>query len=121
MRRMDIWRSLPRSLRVSAALVSLLLGACAGPDKPVPTALAANPASVPVRALWSNPKALGEEPLDIRVDGADVLVVTKAGRIVSFTAATGAENWRVDLGAAATSGLGGDAARMAVVTVCSRT
>ena len=116
MRRMDIWRSLPRSLRVSAAMVSLLLGACAGPDKPVPTALAANPASVPVRALWSNPKALGEEPLDIRVDGADVLVVTKAGRIVSFTAATGAENWRVDLGAAATSGLGGDAARMAVVT-----
>jgi len=116
MRRMDIWRSLPRSLRVSAAMVSLLLGACAGPDKPVPTALAANPASVPVRVLWSNPKALGEEPLDIRVAGADVLVVTKAGRIVSLNAATGAENWRVDLGAAATSGLGGDAARMAVVT-----
>lgn len=116
MPRMDMWRSLPRSLLLSAALASLLLSGCAGPEKPKPAALAANPASLPVRLLWSNAKALGEEPLDIKADGADVLVMTKAGRIVSWNAATGGENWRVDLGAAATSGLGGDAARMAVVT-----
>ena len=116
MPRMDMWRSLPRFLFVSAALVSLILGACAGPDKPNPSALATNPASQSVRLLWGNAKALGEEPLDIKADGADVLVMTKAGRIVAWNAATGAENWRVDLGAAITSGLGGDATRMAVVT-----
>jgi len=109
---MAMWRSLPRSL----LLASLLLGGCAGPDKPTPAALAANPSSLSVRLVWSNAKALGEEPLDLKADGADVLVMTKAGRIVAWNAATGVENWRVDLGAAITSGLGGDATRMAVVT-----
>lgn len=112
MPRMAMWRSLPRSL----LLASLLLGGCAGPDKPTPAALAANPSSLSVRLAWSNAKALGEEPLDLKADGADVLVMTKAGRIVAWNAATGVENWRVDLGAAITSGLGGDATRMAVVT-----
>ena len=116
MPRTAIWRSLPRSLLLSATLASLLLGGCAGPDKPTPAALAANPSSLSVRLVWSNAKALGEEPLDIKADGADVLVMTKAGRIVAWNAATGVENWRVDLGAAITSGLGGDATRMAVVT-----
>jgi outer membrane assembly lipoprotein YfgL len=99
-----------------AALAAFLVGACAGPEKPSPAVLAPNPASLPVRSVWSNPKALGEEPLDIKVDGSDVLVTTKAGRIVSLNAASGGENWRVDVGASITSGLGGDAARMAVVT-----
>ena len=116
MPRMAMWRSLPRSLLLSAALASLLLGGCAGPDKPTPAALAVNPSSLSVRLVWSNAKALGEEPLDIKADGSDVLVMTKAGRIVAWNAATGVENWRVDLGAAVTSGLGGDATRIAVVT-----
>lgn len=112
---LDIWRRLQRPWLLSA-LAAVLLAGCAGPEKPSPAALASNPASLPVRALWSNPKALGEEPLDIKVDGSDVLVLTKAGHIVSWNAASGGENWRVDVGAAITSGLGGDAARMAVVT-----
>ena len=116
MPRMAMWRSLPRSLLLSAALISLLLGGCAGPDKPNPAALSANPSSLSVRLVWSNAKALGEEPLDIKADGSDLLVMTKAGRIASLSAATGVENWRVDLGMPITSGLGGDAARMAVVT-----
>jgi outer membrane assembly lipoprotein YfgL len=116
MSRVDMWRSVPRFWLLSAALTSLLLGGCASPDKPTPAPLAANPASLPARLLWSNAKALGEEPLDIKADGADVLVLSKAGRIVSWSAATGVENWRVDLGAAVTSGLGGDTARLAVVT-----
>jgi len=116
MPRMAMWRSLPRCLLLPAALASLLLGGCAGPDKPTPAALAANPSNLSVRLVWSNAKALGEEPLDIKADGSDVLVMTKAGRIVAWNAATGVENWRVDLGAAITSGLGGDATRMAVVT-----
>lgn len=106
----------PFFLLLSVVLVALLLGACAGPEKPKPAALGANPASLPVRLLWSNPKALGEEPLDIKTDGSDVLVMTKGGQIASWSAATGTENWRVDVGAAITSGLGGDAARMALVT-----
>jgi outer membrane assembly lipoprotein YfgL len=120
MSRVDMWRSVPRFWLLSAALTSLLLGGCASPDKPTPSALAANPASLPVRLLWSNAKALGEEPLDIKADGSDVLLMSKVGRIVSWSAATGVENWRVNLGAAVTSGLGGDAARMAVVTQGNR-
>ena len=110
-----IWRRFQRPWLL-AALAAFLVGACAGPEKPSPAVLAPNPASLPVRSVWSNPKALGEEPLDIKVDGSDVLVTTKAGRIVSLNAASGGENWRVDVGASITSGLGGDAARMAVVT-----
>ena len=120
MSRLDMWRRVPRFWLLSAALASLLTGGCASPDKPAPAALAANPASLPVRLLWSNAKALGEEPLDIKADGADVLVMSKAGRIVSWSAATGVENCRVELGAAVTSGLGGDAARLAVVTQGNR-
>jgi outer membrane assembly lipoprotein YfgL len=59
---------------------------------------------------------MGEEPLDLKVDGSDALLATKAGRLVSWNAATGAENWRVDLGVGLTSGLGGDASRLALVT-----
>lgn len=110
-----IWRRFQRPWLL-AALAAFLVGACAGPEKPSPAVLAPNPASLPVRSVWSNPKALGEEPLDIKVDGSDVLVTTKAGRIVSLNAASGGENWRVDVGASITSGLGGDAARMALVT-----
>ena len=120
MARVDMWCRVPLFWLFSAALTSLFLGGCASPDKPTPAALAANPASLPVRLLWGNAKALGEEPLDIKADGADVLLMSRAGRIVSWSAATGAENWRVDLGAAVTSGLGGDAARMAVVTQGNR-
>jgi len=120
MSRVDMWRRVPRFWLLSAALAGLFLGGCASPDIPAPAALAANPASLPVRLLWGNAKALGEEPLDIKADGADILVLSKAGRIVSWSAATGVENWRVDLGSAVTSGLGGGAARMAVVTQGNR-
>ena len=110
-------RSLQRSAAVAAALgFLLLLSACSGPEKPRPAPLAANPATVPVRVVWSNAKALGEEALDLKVDGSNVLIATKAGRLVSLNAATGAENWRVDLGAGMTAGIGGDASRLAVVT-----
>ena len=109
-------RSLQRSAAVAAALGFLLLSACSGPEKPKPAPLAANPATVPVRVVWSNAKALGEEALDLKVDGSNVLIATKAGRLVSLNAATGAENWRVDVGAGMTAGIGGDASRLAVVT-----
>ncbi len=108
-------RSLQRSAAV-AALGVLLLSACSGPEKPKPAPLAANPANVPVRVVWNNANSLGEEALDLKVDGPNVLIATKAGRLVSLNAATGAENWRVDLGVGMSSGLGGDASRLAVVT-----
>ena len=109
-------RSVQRSAAVAAALGLVLLSACSGPEKPKPAPLAANPATVPVRVVWSNPKALGEEPLDLKVDGSNVLIATKAGRLLSLNAATGAENWRVDMGVGMSTGMGGDASRLAVVT-----
>ena len=109
-------RSVQRSAAVAAALGLVLLSACSGPEKPKPAPLAANPATVPVRVVWSNPKALGEEPLDLKVDGSNVLIATKAGRLLSLNAATGAENWRVDVGVGMSTGMGGDASRLAVVT-----
>ncbi len=109
-------RGLQRTAALTAALFFFLLSACSGPEKPKPATLGANPASVPVRVVWSKPMAMGEEPLDLKVDGSDALLATKAGRLVSWNAATGAENWRVDLGVGLTSGLGGDASRLALVT-----
>ncbi len=109
-------RSLQRSAAVAAALGFLLLTACSGPEKPKPAPLAANPARVPVRVVWNNAKSLGEEAMDLKADGSNVLIATKAGRLVSLNAATGAENWRLDLGVGMSSGLGGDASRLAVVT-----
>lgn len=109
-------RSLQRSAAVAAALGFLLLTACSGPEKPKPAPLAGNPARVPVRVVWNNAKSLGEEAMDLKADGSNVLIATKAGRLVSLNAATGAENWRLDLGVGMSSGLGGDASRLAVVT-----
>ena len=109
-------RGLQRTAALTAALFFFLLPGCSGPEKPKPATLGANPALVPVRVVWSNATAMGEEPLDLKVDGSDALLATKAGRLVSWNAATGAENWRVDLGVGLTSGLGGDASRLALVT-----
>jgi len=109
-------RGLQRTAALTAAIFFFLLPGCSGPEKPKPATLGANPALVPVRVVWSNATAMGEEPLDLKVDGSDALLATKAGRLVSWNAATGAENWRVDLGVGLTSGLGGDASRLALVT-----
>jgi outer membrane assembly lipoprotein YfgL len=108
---------LPSALAALVAVcAALLVAACAGPEKPQPAPLAANPASLPLRLVWSQPKGLGDEPLDIKADGENALLATKGGLIVSLSAANGAENWRLNLGAGLTSGLGGDASRIAVVS-----
>ena len=109
-------RGLQRSAVLSAALFFLFLSACSGPEKPKPASLGENPASVAVRVVWSNTQSLGGEPIDLKVDGANALLATKAGRLVSWSGTTGAENWRVDLGVGITSGLGGDGTRLALVT-----
>lgn len=110
-------RGLQRPLCMAAALIFVaLLPACSGPEKPKPAPLSANPASLPVRVVWSDPKALGDVPLDFKADGDNVVLASKGGLLQSRNAATGAENWRLDLGVGLTSGLGGDASHLAVVT-----
>ena len=95
---------LPSALAALVAVcAALLVAACAGPEKPQPAPLAANPASLPLRLVWSQPKGLGDEPLDIKADGENALLATKGGLIVSLSAANGAENWRLNLGAGLTS------------------
>lgn len=100
----------------AAALGFLLLSACSAPERPKPAPLAANPATLPVRVVWSHAKNLGQEPLDLKADGSTILLATKAGLLLSLNAETGAENWRADVGVGLRSGLGGDASRLAVVT-----
>lgn len=118
MLRMGLRHRLQRFARLAPGVVgaALLLAACAGPEKPNPAPLAANPASFAVRLLWSQPKGMGDEPLDIKADGENALLATKAGLIVSFNPASGAENWRANLGTGLTSALGGEGSRLAVVT-----
>jgi hypothetical protein len=81
MLRMGLRHRLQRFARLAPGVLcaALLLAACAGLDKPNPAPLAANPASVAVRMLWSQPKGVDDAPLDIKADGENALLVSAEG------------------------------------------
>ena len=99
----------------SIALVAGLLGACASSDKTKMADLAANPASMGVKAAWSSSIGGVTFPLDIRIQGANVYVAGTDGVVAAIDARTGGDVWRTTLNTHLTAGVGSDGRFAAVV------
>lgn len=99
----------------SIALVVGLLGACASSDKTKMADLAANPASMGVKAAWSSSIGGVTFPLDIRIQGANVYVAGTDGVVAAIDARTGGDVWRTTLNTHLTAGVGSDGRFAAVV------
>lgn len=100
-----------------AALLSLVLSACAGPDRPKPEPLAPNIPTLAVRTVWST--AIGgpvDFPLDVRVVEGKAFLASTSGTVLALDAQTGAEIWRARLDAPLSAGVGSDGRFAAVVT-----
>lgn len=98
-------------------LVMLTLSACAsGPDTPKPADLGPNPALLGVRLAWSGKIGPVNFPLQTKAVMNTVALAGSDGGMVSLDARTGAELWRVNVGATLSAGVGSDGRFAAVVT-----
>ncbi|MEI7514643.1 MAG: outer membrane protein assembly factor BamB [Betaproteobacteria bacterium] len=107
----------PPLLRMAACLfIALGLVACAGTEKPKPTALEANPATLRVKEVWRVASGPSAAPLEMRVVGERVLVASSQGEITAIDAASGLPSWKSALTTALSAGIGTDGDYVAVVT-----
>lgn len=105
------WRS------ALTVLVIFALSACAsGPDAPKPADLGPNPALLGVRLVWSGKVGSVDFPLQVKVNGSAVALAGADGSVMSWDARTGAEQWRINVGAPISAGVGSDGRFAAVIT-----
>ncbi len=96
-------------------LLAGLLG-CAGTDRPKPKDLAANPATLAVKAAWTASIGDVEFALDPRVVDNQLLVANSDGTVVALDVRTGGDIWRTRLDTRLTAGVGSDGRWSAVVS-----
>jgi outer membrane assembly lipoprotein YfgL len=100
-----------------SGLVILTLSACAsGPDTPKPVDLGPNPALLAARLAWSGKIGPVDFPMQAKVAGDTVALAGSDGNLLTLNARTGAELWRVNVGAPISAGVGSDGRFAAVVT-----
>lgn len=99
-----------------ALVVSVVLAACAGPDRPKPAALAPNVPLMNVRAVWSGSVGTVDFPLDVRVVDGRAYVAGGNGTVAALDAQTGADVWRAHLDMPLSAGVGSDGRYAAVVS-----
>ena len=95
---------------------ALLLGGCAGSDKPKPAPLGANLPLLGIKQVWSNAIGTVGFPLDIHVVGSQVFVASSNGTVAAIETSTGADVWRVNLATPLSAGVGSDGRISAVVS-----
>lgn len=94
-----------------------LLAACSsGPERAKPAELAANVGLLEVRQAWTSKVGAVDFPLDVKVNGNNVVIASSDGVVVSLDARTGAELWRTNAGGPIAAGVGSDGRFAAVVT-----
>lgn len=104
-------------LSLFMGLVILTVSACAsGPDTPKPVALDPNPALLDARLAWSGKIGAVDFPLLVKVTGDTVALAGSDGSVLALNARTGAELWRINIGAPISAGVGSDGRFAAVVT-----
>ena len=109
--------SKPALMRMAACLfIATGLLACAGTEKPKPTALEANPNTLRVKEVWRVMSGPSAAPLAMRVVGDRVITASSQGDITAVDATSGQVTWRATLGAALSAGVGTDGEYVAVVT-----
>lgn len=102
--------------RVAAGLLTLVLAACAGGDKPKPTPLDSVTPQIAGRQVWRASMDGVKFPLSIAVTGESFTVADSDGQVMALDAQTGASLWRGDAGSDITAGVGSDGRIAAVVT-----
>jgi outer membrane assembly lipoprotein YfgL len=101
----------------AAALLALLLAACAGgPEKPKPVPLEPLAAQIGVRQVWSARVEATAAPVAVTRPAAAFAVAARDGGVLALSADTGRELWRADAGGRNASGAGSDGRWAAVVT-----
>ena len=102
-----------------AVLMSALVGliGCTTVGAPKPTDLSAQPPVQAAAWAWHVPMGESSGLLRLHVVGTTVLAATDQGELLSINASNGVVNWRLRLPEALSAGVGGDAQRVAVVTL----
>ncbi len=108
---------LPAWLARALSVGLLLLAGCSSaPERPKPAELAPNVALIGVRQVWSTRIGSVTLPLQVSVAGSRVAVASDDGTVALLDGRTGADIWRVALGAKISAGVGTDGNLAAVVT-----
>lgn len=92
------------------------LAACASGNKPKPADLPANVALMGVRQAWTAKVGEVGFPLTVNVQGNTLTLASTDGTLTSLDGTTGAQLWRVSVGAKLAAGVGSDGKTAAVVT-----
>jgi outer membrane assembly lipoprotein YfgL len=69
-----------------------------------------------IRQVWALKLGALDFPVDVKVDGAMITLVSSEGLIAAIDANKGAELWRVNLGVQISAGVGGDGRFAAVIS-----
>ena len=102
------------TLLLLALLVSL--SGCSGPEKPKPVDLGANVALVGINTAWTSRIGKLDFPLSIQAVENVLYVAGAGGQVAAVDSRTGADVWRVSLGAELSAGVGSDGRFAAVVS-----
>jgi outer membrane assembly lipoprotein YfgL len=103
-------------LRAALALVSLVLLAACGSERPKPTPLDPLEPQLRARVAWNNKLDGVSFPLAVQARDGAFIVAAADGTIAAFDAANGAQRWRSSAGAALSAGVGSDGRFAAVAT-----
>lgn len=111
-------RHLPFTRRLGACLglALALVGCSSAPQAPKPAELAPVVALQGVRLAWQARLSTVAFPLEVSVQGQQLVVAGSNGTVLGLDAATGRELWRVALGEPLAAGVGSDGRLAAVVT-----
>ncbi len=102
-----------------AIIIIAILSGCSmfqGSSKPKPADLPAVSALVSAKQAWSARIGPINFPLDVNVSGTTVMVAGGDGSVAALDARTGADLWRMTVGAPIAAGVGSDGKIAAVVT-----
>jgi outer membrane assembly lipoprotein YfgL len=94
----------------------MMIGGCAGSDRPKPAALRPNVALINVRPAWSSNVGVVEFPLEVKVIGDTVFLAGSDGTVAAIDASTGSDRWRLRLATPLAAGVGSDGRYAAVVS-----
>ena len=101
---------------VGLLAAALLVGCAGGSARPQPAELPPHIGLIGVRQAWTARLPAVDFPLQVGVQGQQVMVAGSDGTVVTLDAASGRELGRASAGAPLTAGVGGDGRVSAVVT-----
>jgi outer membrane assembly lipoprotein YfgL len=96
--------------------VAALAGCAGGSERPKPAELRPIAAKIGVRQAWTARVGVVNFPLQVYAAGAQVVLASSDGALVTIDAATGRELGRASVGAALSAGVGSDGRMSAIVT-----